>query len=96
MQNKWYPIIDYEKCVGCLSCVEFCPHNVFTVEKGLPIVSHPENCVEFCRGCQKGACDHDAISFPGDKKLAQSGIDIDCNCESDPQQNTEKEDMKNE
>jgi len=96
MQNKWYPIIDYEKCVGCLSCVEFCPHDVFTVEKGLPIVSHPENCVEFCRGCQKGACDYDAISFPADIKSVQSGIDVSCDCESSPQQNPEKEDMKNE
>lgn len=68
MTKNWYPIIDYKKCVGCLSCVKFCPNGVFKVEKGRPVVVKPENCVEFCRGCQKGVCEHDAITYSEDRK----------------------------
>ncbi|WP_083830159.1 4Fe-4S binding protein [Thermococcus zilligii] len=28
---------EYEKCTGCLTCVNFCPHGVY----------------EVCRGCQR-------------------------------------------
>ena len=68
MSEKWYPIILYDKCTGCLSCVDFCPHDVFDVFEGKPRVIHPEICVDFCRGCQKGACDFEAILFPPDIK----------------------------
>ncbi len=68
MAENWYPIIDYSKCKGCLSCVEFCPNNVFKVENGKPIVANPANCVEFCRGCQKAACQYNAITYYQDHK----------------------------
>jgi NAD-dependent dihydropyrimidine dehydrogenase PreA subunit len=76
MAKNWFPIIDYEKCTSCFQCVEMCPHNVFVIENNIPIVANPENCVEFCRGCQKGACDFDAISFPADIK----GGNVTCSC----------------
>ncbi|MEM1535945.1 MAG: 4Fe-4S binding protein [Candidatus Pacearchaeota archaeon] len=66
MTKTWYPKIDYKKCIGCLACVNFCKNKVFRVKDGKPIVVKPENCVEFCRGCQKGACQNNAILFPGD------------------------------
>ncbi|RZN50549.1 ferredoxin family protein [archaeon] len=65
MTDTWYPIIDMVRCTKCLECVNFCPHDVFTVENDRPIVEHPENCVEFCRGCQRGACEYEAILFRG-------------------------------
>ncbi|MGQ9706364.1 MAG: 4Fe-4S dicluster domain-containing protein [bacterium] len=71
MTATWYPIIDYDLCTSCFECVKFCPHNVFEIVDGRPITVNPLNCVEFCRGCQKGACDYDAISFPGDKKVVK-------------------------
>jgi NAD-dependent dihydropyrimidine dehydrogenase PreA subunit len=74
MSKGWYPIIDCEKCIGCLSCIEFCSHGVFEEKDGKPFVSNPENCVEFCRGCQKGACSSSAISYAGDKKEAKEAI----------------------
>lgn len=74
MSKEWYPIIDYEKCTGCLACFEFCPHDVFVVENGKPKVVNPENCVLFCRGCQKGACEYDAILFPADLKKIKEEV----------------------
>ena len=68
MSKNWYPIVNYDKCTGCLSCVEFCPHGVLSEKDGYPFADAPENCVEFCRGCQKGACDFGAISYFGDEK----------------------------
>lgn len=67
MTKNWYPKIDYSKCIGCLACVNFCQNGVFKVKDGKPVVVKPENCIEFCRGCQKGACQNSAILFPGDK-----------------------------
>lgn len=69
MAKNWYPVIDYEKCTSCLSCMEFCPHDVFKEENGKVIVSNPDNCVEFCRGCQKGACASDAITYFDGKEV---------------------------
>jgi NAD-dependent dihydropyrimidine dehydrogenase PreA subunit len=67
MTLNWYPIIDYEKCTNCLSCVEFCKNGVIVEEEKIPKVVKPENCIEFCKGCQK-VCDYDAINFFSDKK----------------------------
>jgi len=67
MSKTWYHVIDYEKCIGCLACVNFCPHGVYEEKHGKPYVVHPEECVDFCKGCLKGACPVGAISFVGDK-----------------------------
>ncbi|WP_461864077.1 4Fe-4S dicluster domain-containing protein [Thermococcus sp.] len=67
MAKNWYPIIDHEKCTGCLTCANFCPHGVYDVPSnpGKPTVANPENCVEFCRGCQR-ICPTGAIRYSGD------------------------------
>ncbi|AEJ61446.1 4Fe-4S ferredoxin iron-sulfur binding domain-containing protein [Spirochaeta thermophila DSM 6578] len=65
MAAQWYPIIDPDRCTNCNTCVDFCPHDVFQEGPDHPLVAHPENCVEFCRGCQK-ACPNEAITYFGD------------------------------
>jgi len=65
MAANWYPVIDYDKCVGCMVCVEFCPHGVLEEKDGKPNVVNPDECVEFCRACQK-LCDAGAIAYPPD------------------------------
>ncbi len=67
MSERWDPVIDYEKCISCFSCVEFCPHDVYEVVDEKVVVVRPENCVDFCKGCLKGACPEKAISFVGDR-----------------------------
>ncbi|MCD6594358.1 4Fe-4S binding protein [bacterium] len=63
MAKNWYPIIDYDKCTGCFECVEFCPHGVLAKKDGKAKVVDKDACVEFCRGCQRGSCEFDAITY---------------------------------
>lgn len=63
----WHPSIDYEKCINCGTCVEYCKLGVYDIkeekEEERPVVTNPTNCVVFCTGCE-GQCPVGAISFP--------------------------------
>jgi len=63
MTSDWYPIIDYAKCAGCMTCVNFCPHGVFSIRDKKPQVTNGESCVDMCKGCEK-ICPEHAISHP--------------------------------
>jgi len=68
LAKNWYPIIDKEKCIQCYQCVNFCSHDVYEVgQDGYPNVKNPDNCVEFCRGCQK-ICPNEAIKYFGEER----------------------------
>ena len=66
----WYPTINYDKCVCCVKCVDYCKLGVFgTIKKygkKEPLVSNPNNCVVLCKGCQD-ICPSDAISHQSRK-----------------------------
>ncbi|MCD6466090.1 ferredoxin family protein [Candidatus Bathyarchaeota archaeon] len=69
----WFPTIDYNKCVGCLQCVETdrnAGHNVYAVEGNppRPVVKNPYECVVGCQACAK-ICPQEAISFPSKEEL---------------------------
>ena len=70
----WNPTIDYDKCITCEICVDYCKLGVFEVvenqEEKTPIVKNPNNCVVFCTGCQ-GQCPVGAINFPSKKKTRE-------------------------
>jgi NAD-dependent dihydropyrimidine dehydrogenase PreA subunit len=66
----WHPTIDYEKCINCGTCVEYCKLGVYDVEEERPVVTNPDNCVVFCTGC-KGQCPEGAISFPSKQKIRE-------------------------
>lgn len=76
-RNKisWGPKIDYEKCVSCGKCVDFCHVGVFAFEekdgKKRPVVTHYNNCVVFCRGCED-ICPSGAISHPSEEETEKS------------------------
>ena len=66
----WDPKIDYEKCVTCGKCVDFCHMNAFTFEekdgkKQTKVI--PNKCVVFCRGCED-VCPAGAITHPSEEK----------------------------
>jgi NAD-dependent dihydropyrimidine dehydrogenase PreA subunit len=67
MTKDWFPIIDYKNCSTCLTCLNFCPHGVFILDKEKPKVRNPENCIEFCQGCGK-ICPNKAIKYKGEGK----------------------------
>ena len=63
----WYPTIDYEKCITCGKCVDFCHMSVFATEEKegekKTIVKNLNGCVVTCTGCDS-ICPTGAISHP--------------------------------
>jgi NAD-dependent dihydropyrimidine dehydrogenase PreA subunit len=75
-RNKipWHPTIDYEKCVSCGKCVDYCKLGVYEFEekqgKKRLVVKNPNNCVVFCNGCDE-ICPSGAIKHPSRKEVAK-------------------------
>jgi len=60
----WYPVIDYDRCVSCGQCAEFCIFGTFEVDAGgRVLVAHPEKCKLNCPACAR-VCPASAIIFP--------------------------------
>ena len=68
---KWFPTIDYSKCIGCMACLTKCKRGVYANKSGRPIVASPYSCVVGCRGCEP-VCPKGAISHPSDRYLTQA------------------------
>ena len=72
-RNKipWAPKIDYEKCITCGKCVDFCHKGTFEFEekegKKRTVVKNPNACVVFCRGCEE-ICPIGAITHPSETR----------------------------
>lgn len=79
MSKGWYPVIDYDKCVGCMACNSMCRHGVYKpdTETGKPKVVYGTGCVHGCHGCEK-KCPVGAIHYFGD----DGTVDIDYNFET--------------
>lgn len=43
------PVVNAEKCVGCMQCYLYCPDGAITVEDGKAVIDY-----DFCKGC--GIC----------------------------------------
>ncbi|MCM8784580.1 MAG: 4Fe-4S dicluster domain-containing protein [Candidatus Omnitrophica bacterium] len=68
----WYPRIDYEKCVGCKECFNFCWNGVYEwdEENNRPNIVRPYNCVVGCSACAN-LCNGEAIRFPSKEELME-------------------------
>ncbi len=72
-RNKipWGPTIDYEKCINCGKCVDFCHMKAFAFEekegKKKTVVKNPNSCVVFCRGCED-ICPASAITHQSEEE----------------------------
>ena len=70
-RNKipWAPKIDYDKCITCGKCVEYCTLGVFEFEEKdgekKTVVKNPNSCVVMCRGCED-ICPAGAITHPSE------------------------------
>jgi len=63
---KWYPQVDYERCIGCGLCFLTCSGRIvydWDFTKMRPVVARPLNCMVGCDTCAK-MCPRDAILFP--------------------------------
>jgi NAD-dependent dihydropyrimidine dehydrogenase PreA subunit len=71
-QIAWFPTINSEKCNNCKQCVEFCAHEVYSIENNKVNIKNPKNCVVFCQACLKMCPVDGAIQFqPKKEVLAQ-------------------------
>lgn len=61
----WGPTIDPTRCRGSGKCVEFCPNNVFELDKssGRARVARFHQCTILCSNCV-AVCPNGAITFP--------------------------------
>jgi len=58
----WFPVIDYDRCVDCKQCANFCLFGVFSTD-GAVRVANPASCKANCPACAR-MCPHAAIIFP--------------------------------
>ena len=73
---SWDPKIDYDKCITCGKCVDYCHVKSFKLEEKdgeKKVVVNPNRCIVFCRGCED-ICPVGAISHP-DEEETQKTID---------------------
>lgn len=62
--ERWYPLIDVERCTACLECVNFCLFGVYAIgENNKPFVDQPDVCRSGCPACSR-VCPGKAIIFP--------------------------------
>lgn len=84
MAKAWYPMINYELCAECGTCVDKCTHGVYNKEKHpRPVVIFPEGCVQGCKGCGS-ICPSGAIEYFCDTTVpAGKACGCGCSCDND-------------
>lgn len=71
--RRWYPIVDYAACIGCLECVNYCLFGVYEIgNQDKPNVVQPDQCRDGCPACSR-VCPGGAIMFPEYDDPAISG-----------------------
>lgn len=83
--QRWYPVIDRQRCSGCLECLNFCLFGVYGVDAaGGLLIEQPDACRAGCPACSR-ICPEGAIMFPqhvdpaiaGDDKASLEGLKLD-------------------
>ncbi len=78
MSKTWYPMIDYEKCTECGTCIDMCPYGVYEKEKApRPIVVNSDECGQGYIGCGS-TCPSEAISYFGDTENSARKSSLCC------------------
>lgn len=67
----WFPVIDYDRCVNCRQCLQFCLFGVYATDgDGMVRVVKPDKCKTNCPACAR-ICPQAAIIFP---KFTEGGV----------------------
>jgi len=62
--DRWYPVIDRDRCINCAQCMQFCLFGVYSLDDDKKVrVSHPDKCKPGCPACAR-LCPRSAIMFP--------------------------------
>lgn len=62
--ERWYPVIDRSRCIGCGHCLQFCLFGVYASDDaGRVVIERPDNCKPGCPACSR-ICPEGAIIFP--------------------------------
>lgn len=90
MSVNWYPVIDYEKCIGCMACSNLCRHGVYKLDadSNKPKVVYGNGCIYGCHGCER-QCPAGAIHYFGDDGTIDIAYDFEkykpkLSCEGKP------------
>lgn len=84
-RERWYPVIDRDRCSGCLECLNFCLFGVYGTDSSDDIlIEQPDACRPGCPACSR-ICPEGAIMFPqhgdpaisGDAKASLEGLKLD-------------------
>ncbi len=59
----WFPVIDRDRCIDCMQCLDFCLFGVYGEDGGRVVVQSPEKCKTNCPACAR-VCPEVAIVFP--------------------------------
>ena len=63
-KKPWFPVIDYDRCVDCRQCLDFCLFGVYTADDDNKVrVTNPTHCKTDCPACAR-LCQQAAIIFP--------------------------------
>lgn len=58
----WFPVIDYDRCINCKQCMNFCIFGVYSINDGNIEVTNPTKCKPNCPACSR-VCPAQAIIF---------------------------------
>jgi len=77
--TPWFPVIDYDRCIGCRQCMDFCLFGVFELDADeRVVVCRPNNCKTHCPACGR-ICPTSAIMFPKHAEAPINGAEPDEN-----------------
>ncbi len=88
--TPWFPVIDYDRCVNCKQCLNFCLFGTFSLsDEGSVMVSSPSSCKTNCPACAR-VCPQKAIIFP---KYGEPPINGDEVSEEDDEQGEDNREL---
>lgn len=62
-EERWYPVLDRERCTACGRCLDFCLFGVYSRDGRRVVVAEPDKCKPGCPACAR-VCPAGAIMFP--------------------------------